>query len=105
MEISVLGEAISLHNGDEPSRAPATAPFYALGPAISYIVLTDGGLAVNEDLALLGHGDRAIPGLLTAVSAGQGGLILKGHGHHIGWAVTSGRIAGRNAAAAAIGKA
>ncbi len=105
MEISVLGEAISLHNADEPSRALTTAPFYALGPAKSYIVLTDGGLAVNEDLALLGHGDRAIPGLWAAGSAGQGGLILKGHGHHIGWAFTSGRIAGRNAAAAARGKA
>ena len=104
-EISVLGEAISLHNADEPSRALANAPFYALGPAKSYIVPTDGGLAVNEDLALIGHGDRAIPGLWTAGSAGQGGLILKGHGHHIGWAFTSGRIAGRNAAAAAIGKA
>ena len=68
-------------------------------------VLTDGGLGVNEDLALLGHGDLAIPGLWTAGSAGQGGLILKGHGHHIGWAFTSGRIAGRNAAAAARGKA
>ena len=105
MEISVLGEAISLHNADKLSRALATAPFYALGPAKRDIVLTDGGFALNEDLAILGHGDRAIPGLWTAGSAGQGELILKGHGHHIGWASTLGRIAGRNVAAAAIGKA
>jgi flavin-dependent dehydrogenase len=31
-------------------------------------------------------------------STGQGGLLLKGHGHHLGWAFASGRRAGRNAA-------
>ena len=98
-----LQEAISTHNnGDAPNKL-TTAPFCALGPAKSYIVLTDGGLAVNESLQLLGHGDKPVPGLWAAGSAGQGGLILKGHGHHIGWAFTSGRIAGRNAAAAAKG--
>ena len=75
----------------------ATPPFCALGPAKSYIVLTDGGLAVNEALQVLGEDDAPIPGLYAAGSAGQGGLMLKGHGHHIGWAFTSGRIAGRHA--------
>ena len=28
----------------------------------------------------------------------DGGLILEGHGHHLGWAFVSGRIAGRHAA-------
>ncbi len=39
-----------------------------------------------------------LPGLYGAGSSGQGGLLLEGHGHHLGWAFTSGRIAGRNAA-------
>ena len=39
-----------------------------------------------------------IPGLYAAGSTGQGGLLLEGHGHHLGWAFISGRIAGRNAA-------
>ena len=39
-----------------------------------------------------------IPGLYAAGSAGQGGLLLEGHGHHLGWAFISGRIAGRHAA-------
>lgn len=103
MESIVLEEAISAHNAGDTAHSLTTGPFYALGPAKSYIVLTDGGLAVDENLALLGHGDRPIPGLWAAGSAGQGGLILKGHGHHIGWAFTSGRIAGRHAAAAAKG--
>jgi fumarate reductase flavoprotein subunit len=35
-----------------------------------------------------------IPGLLAVGGVGQGGMLLKGHGHHIGWAMTSGRLAG-----------
>ena len=98
METSVLEDAVAAHNGSDIPAPLATPPFYALGPAKSYIVLTDGGLAVDTQLRLLGHEDRPIRGLWAAGSAGQGGLMLKGHGHHIGWAFTSGRIAGRNAA-------
>jgi fumarate reductase flavoprotein subunit len=103
MDAAALDDAISTHNGGNTPNKLAAPPFYALGPAKSYIVLTDGGLAVNGNLELLGHGDKPVPGLWAAGSAGQGGLILKGHGHHIGWAFTSGRIAGRNAASAAKG--
>ena len=83
------------------NRPPiARAPFYALGPLRNYVNYTDGGLAVNRSLQVLGPGDRPIPGLFAAGSTGQGGLLLKGHGHHLGWAFTSGRIAGRHAAQA-----
>ena len=37
------------------------------------------------------------PGLYAAGSTGQGGLLLKGHGHHLAWAFVSGRRAGRRA--------
>ena len=73
-------------------------PFYALGPVKSYVVFTDGGLNVDEDLRVLGANEQPIPGLFAAGSAGQGGLLLEGHGHHLGWAFISGRIAGKNAA-------
>ena len=103
MSPSTLEYAVAAHNeGDNPAPL-ATPPFHALGPAKSYIVLTDGGLAVDTQLRLLGHDDRPIPAFWAAGSAGQGGLILKGHGHHIGWAFTSGRIAGRQAAASITG--
>lgn len=105
MEPATLNTALADHNATDTPNKLTTPPFYALGPAKSYIVLTDGGMAVNEALQLLGHENRPIPGLWAAGSAGQGGLILKGHGHHIGWAFTSGRIAGRHAAAAARGDA
>jgi succinate dehydrogenase/fumarate reductase flavoprotein subunit len=73
-------------------------PYYALGPIKSYVVFTDGGLKVSEGLEVLGGDGAPIPGLYAAGSAGQGGLLLEGHGHHLGWAFISGRIAGRNAA-------
>lgn len=82
--------------GNRP--AITTAPYYALGPVRSYVVFTDGGLRVTERLEVVRADGRIIPGLYAAGAAGQGGLLLEGHGHHLGWAFISGRIAGRNAA-------
>lgn len=79
-------------------RALTEPPFVALGPVRSYVALTDGGLKVSERLEVLGRDDAPIPGLFAAGSAGQGGLLLCGHGHHLAWAFVSGRLAGRNAA-------
>jgi hypothetical protein len=57
----------------------------------------DGGPAASRAR----RGRPAIPGLYAAGSTGQGGLLLKGHGHHLAWAFVSGRRAGRLAAQAA----
>ena len=57
-----------------------------------------GGLAVDHQHRVLGEGDRPIAGLYAAGPTGQGGMLLKGHGHHLGWAFASGRRAGKNAA-------
>jgi succinate dehydrogenase/fumarate reductase flavoprotein subunit len=75
-----------------------SAPYYALGPVKSYVVFTDGGLKVSERLEVVREDGSPIPGLYAAGSTGQGGLLLEGHGHHLGWAFISGRIAGRHAA-------
>jgi len=72
-------------------------PYLALGPVKNYISFTDGGIMVNTRLQVLGPDDVPIPGLFAAGSNGQGGLLLQGHGHHLGWAFTSGRLAGRYA--------
>ena len=58
---------------------------------------TDGGLVVNENLQVIGKNEVPIPGLYAAGSTGQGGLLLEGHGHHLAWGFTSGRIAGSHA--------
>jgi len=81
-----------------PRPALEQAPYYALGPVRSVFVHSEGGLAVDLEHRVLGPDDRPIPGLFAAGATGQGGLLLKGHGHHLAWAFTSGRRAGRIAA-------
>ena len=86
------------HAARGPRPAVDTAPYYALGPVRSYVVFTDGGLRVTERLEVVRADGRIISGLYAAGATGQGGLLLEGHGHHLGWSFISGRIAGRNAA-------
>ena len=95
-----LQATLARYNEADRGARPALVrkPYYALGPVKSYVVFTDGGLKVSERLQVLRGDGAAIPGLYAAGSAGQGGLLLEGHGHHLGWAFISGRIAGRNAA-------
>jgi succinate dehydrogenase/fumarate reductase flavoprotein subunit len=85
-------------SGRGPRPALEAAPYYALGPVKSYVIFTDGGLRVTERLEVVRADGTVIAGLYAAGAAGQGGLLLEGHGHHLGWAFISGRIAGRNAA-------
>lgn len=107
MSAAALEASIEAYNADRavdgtPGRGArpiiSKPPFYALGPAKSYVVFTDGSLRVSHRLEVLDGAGKAIPGLYAAGSNGQGGMLLKGHGHHLGWAFTSGRIAGREAA-------
>jgi predicted oxidoreductase len=54
---------------------------------------------VNTNHQVIRGDGTVIPGLYAVGSAGQGGLLLEGHGHHLGWAFTSGRLAARHAVA------
>jgi len=71
-------------------------PFYALGPVRAYVTITEGGLAINSHFQVIKNDLSVIRGLYAAGSNGQGGVLLEGHGHHIGWAFVSGRLAGRS---------
>ena len=82
-------------------EALGQGPYTTLGPVRAVFVHAEGGLAVDHDHRVLGADDRPIRGLYAAGSTGQGGLLLKGHGHHLAWAFVSGRRAGRNAASSA----
>jgi predicted oxidoreductase len=84
----------------EQSLASLHGPLHSLGPLEARIVITDGGLAVNGSHQVLRENGSVIPRLYAVGAAGQGGVLLAGNGHHICWAVTSGRRAGRFAAAA-----
>ena len=92
-------QASAAADGARP--ALTAAPFIALGPVRSVFVHAEGGLEVDEDHRVRGADGEPIPGLYAAGSTGQGGLLLKGHGHHLAWAFASGRRAGARAAAAA----
>jgi fumarate reductase flavoprotein subunit len=75
-------------------------PYIALGPVKAFIVMTEGGLVVDEQMRVLAADTGwPIPGLYAAGCNGMGGLVLLGHGLHLAWAFTSGRLAGLHAAA------
>ena len=94
-----LKRSLTDYNATRETRPPIDqGPFYALGPVKSYVVFTDGGLKVSTKHEVQREDGSVIPGLYAAGSTGQGGLLLEGHGHHLGWAFISGRLAGRNAA-------
>jgi succinate dehydrogenase/fumarate reductase flavoprotein subunit len=95
---AALEQAVHVPGSNRPPLGQA--PFYALGPVRSVFVHNEGGLAVDLEHRVLGPDDQPIPGLYAAGATGQGGLLLKGHGHHLAWAFTSGRRAGRIAATA-----
>jgi succinate dehydrogenase/fumarate reductase flavoprotein subunit len=102
---TALNTAVSEHNavlsagaGGRQRPALVDPPFIALGPVRSVFVHNEGGLAVDSRHRVLGAQDQPIPGLYAAGATGQGGLLLKGHGHHLAWAFVSGRRAGRFAA-------
>ena len=48
---------------------------------------------MNEQLQVIGKNQKPIPHLYACGSAGQGGVLLDGHGHHLSWAFVSGRHA------------
>ena len=73
--------------------------YYSIGPLRALFMTTEGGLKVDDECRVLDADGSRVPGLWAAGSNGQSGLILDGHGHHILWAITSGRMAGASAAA------
>jgi succinate dehydrogenase/fumarate reductase flavoprotein subunit len=99
MAPEAIGKTVSRYNEGAGNRPIFGAgPYVALGPVRAVFVHAEGGLAVDHKHRVLGKNDVPIAGLYAAGSTGQGGLLLKGHGHHLAWAFVSGRRAGRNAA-------
>lgn len=98
MQPATLVAAVEDYNADAGDRPRFTdGPVVALGPVRPVFVHAEGGLAVDGQHRVLTPGGP-IEGLYAAGSTGQGGLLLKGHGHHLAWAFVSGRRAGRLAA-------
>jgi hypothetical protein len=83
---------------DTLRAAGLEAPYYAMGPIKAWLLLTPVGTAVNARLQVLREDGTPIEGLFAAGGAGQGGFTTTAHGHGLGWAFTSGRVAARHAA-------
>jgi fumarate reductase flavoprotein subunit len=91
----VRGECVD-EMGRERDKWPLDdGPWVLLGPVKSYFTTTEGGAAVNRRMQVLDQRGRVIPGLYAVGQNGLGGMILWGHGLHIAWAITSGRLAGQ----------
>jgi fumarate reductase flavoprotein subunit len=78
-------------------------PLWAMGPAYSVLTITEGGLCLDDRMRVLREDGSVIEGLYGAGGSAQSGMTLEGHGHHIAWVMTSGRLAGADAAARARG--
>jgi len=66
-----------------------------LGPAKAYFTTSEGGVLINESFQAIGRDGAPIEGLYAVGSNGMSGMVLWGHGLHIAWAITSGRMVGR----------
>ena len=75
---------------------------FALGPCQAMLTVTEGGAAIDARGRVLDNAGCAITGLYAAGGNGQSGLLLKGHGLHLAWAMSSGRVAGASAGADAL---
>lgn len=95
---TLVGTVQSYNSGAGNRPQIGAGPYVALGPVRAVFVHAEGGLAVDREHRVLGADNKPIDGLYAAGATGQGGLLLKGHGHHLAWAFASGRRAGRNAA-------
>ena len=87
-------ETLQQINADRPpERRMVEGAYCALGPLKLWGLAAPIGLAVDTKLRVLDDLDRPIPGLFAAGNAGQGRFTISGHGHGLGWAFTSGRLA------------
>ncbi len=66
-----------------------------LGPLKAFFTTTEGSAAIDEQFRVLDTEGSPIAGLYAVGQIGLGGQILWGHGLHIAWAMTSGRLVGR----------
>ena len=73
----------------------AQSPWALVGPVKAYFTTTEGGARINESMQVVDSQGRPIRGLYAVGQNGLGGMVLWGHGLHIAWAITSGRLVGK----------
>ncbi len=92
---SALQQTVNQYNQDRSAKRQSILEgneWVLLGPVRAYFTTTEGGAAIDRDLRVLDTQNRPIKGLYAIGQNGLGGQILWGHGLHIAWAITSGRL-------------
>lgn len=88
-----LSATVAEHNRQSATKLEQS-PWALLGPVKAYFTTTEGGAMVNEHMQVLDAAGQPIDGLYAVGQNGLAGMVLWGHGLHIAWAMTSGRLAG-----------
>ena len=99
----VRGEEMDPWGRSDTPTPLAGRDWVILGPARAYFTTTEGGAAITNQCQVLNDQQQPISGLYAVGQVGLGGQILFGHGLHIAWALTSGRLVGRAICALAKG--
>ena len=92
-EQAFLDTIRAVNDDRPPDRRLVEGEYCALGPLRLWGLAAPIGLAVDSKLRVLNQEDRPIGGLFAAGNVGQGRFTISGHGHGLGWAFTSGRLA------------
>jgi hypothetical protein len=74
-------------------------PFYCHSPLRTWVTPGETSLIINTSFQVLDVFGNVIPGLYAAGNMGHNTLLFTGHGMHMAWAFTSGRLSGKIAAA------
>ena len=92
-----LAATVAQVNADREESEPRLerGPWVLLGPLKAWFTTTEGGVAINDRMQALDEQGHVILGLYAVGQNGLGGMILWGHGLHIAWAMTSGRLVGK----------
>ena len=101
LDADKLQATIQMHNQSAASSKRLQLDggrWVLLGPVKAWFTTTEGGAAIDHDFQVLDIDGQPIPGLFAVGQNGIGGQVLWGHGLHIAWAMTSGRLAGRQLA-------
>jgi fumarate reductase flavoprotein subunit len=95
-----LPERLTLNPGTcpPPRRESLGGRCVLLGPVKAYFTTTEGGAAIDRKFRVLDERGQPIRGLYAIGQTGLGGQVLWGHGLHIAWAMTSGRLVGNELA-------
>ncbi|MBM84000.1 MAG: FAD-binding dehydrogenase [Planctomycetaceae bacterium] len=101
-QLSQTVDEVNQQRGSQDSSSPSPRNrqlsgrrWVLLGPAKAYFTTTEGGAAIDQSFRVLKRDGSHIDGLYAVGQNGLGGQVLWGHGLHIGWAMTSGRLLGK----------